>query len=229
MSTPPFARQLNPEAGTHPIAADPREVRAAMDADERSRREFPYYQARYGARGARFGASDGAWIATLAEFGQDGVNRQVLWLGEVLSSRGMPRWLLERHLEVLHGALAEALPEREPEYAKLLRAAGMLRAQRQGQIGEEDFGVLAREFESDVGPEWSRRLPGMGGILVAAVVDEKLGIGRAVPSVQEWATNPMRFPGSWIAAVRRTVYAARERAGVTPPRGAGPSPPGSPR
>lgn len=222
----PQARELNPEAGTHPIAADPREVRAAIAADERSRREFPYYQARYGDRGARFGASDGAWIATLAEFGQDGVNRQVLWLGEVLSSRGMPRWLLERHLEVLHRELAEALPEREEGYAKLLGAAGMLRTQRQAQIGEEDFRALAREFQADVGPEWSRRLPRMGEILVAAVADEKLGIGRAVPSVQEWAMDPMRFPGSWIAAARRTIYAARERAGVTPPRGAGPSPPG---
>ncbi|MBV9773823.1 MAG: hypothetical protein JO040_07730 [Gemmatimonadetes bacterium] len=223
------ARQLNPEAGSHPVSGDPREVRAALRADERSRREFPYYEARYGARGARFGASDGAWIATLAEHGQEGVDRQVLWLGEVLSCRGMPRWLLEHHLELLHDELVEALPERREGYAKLLGAAGLLRSQRHARLGEDDFLALARGFEDEVGPEWSRRLRGMGGILVAAVVDEKLGIDRAVPVLREWAADPSRFPPTWIAAVGRTLHAARARVGVTPPGEAGPTRPGFPR
>lgn len=222
------ARLLNPEAGTHPITADPREVEAARRADERSRAAFPYYEARYGSRGARFGTSDSAWIATLAEYDPAGVNRQVLWLGTVLSSRGMPRWLLERHLEVLHGELVAALPEREEAYAKLLAAAGVLREMRRALLDEEEFRGLAGEFEGAVGPEWSRRLRGMGEILTSAAVDEALGTDRAVPSVLEWAADPGRFPPHWVAAVRGAVYRARERLALTPP-GPGGARPGSPR
>jgi hypothetical protein len=174
-------------------------------------REYPYYEARYGENAMRFGHSDGAWIALLAHDIQRGVDEQVRWLGNVLACRGMPRLLLERHLEILHEELAAAVPEERHRYEKLQRAAETLRAQRRAVLSDDAMHALAAEFDASVRGEWSAPIPRLGEIVVAAAVDERLGIHEAVTSVERWITVPERFPSTWTDAVHRTLDAARER------------------
>jgi hypothetical protein len=203
---------LNPQAGSHAIPNDLREIRAALQAGERSWQRFPYYEWRYGSRGRRFTRSDSAWIVTLTDHRQALVDQQITWLGGLLASRGMPQWLLELHLETLHQELVDAVPEKREAYAKLLHAAAMLRDMRRAPIRDDVFHALSAEFEALVGPEWSNRLPRTGGLLVAAVADEKAGISNAVTSLEGWMTDPARFPETWIAAVHTTLRKAREYA-----------------
>ncbi|HEX9938784.1 MAG TPA: hypothetical protein VGB15_16715, partial [Longimicrobium sp.] len=67
----------------------------------------------------------------------------------------------------------------------------------------------AEEFDERVGAEWHARFPHMGALLVSAAADERLGIGRAVPVLEEWVTDPERFPPEWIEAARDTLRKAR--------------------
>jgi len=126
-----------------------------------------------------------------------------------LSSRGMPQYLLERHLMFLHDELCDAVPEKRETYGRLLRAAEMLRALRTSQISEAFFRRAATDFEQRVGAEWNERFPHMGMLLVSAAADERMGIGRAVPALEEWVTDPARFPAPWIQAARETLRRAR--------------------
>lgn len=212
--TPTYAHTINPLAGLHVVTSNPDEVEAARRAAETSLREQPYYRQRFGDRARMFGASDGAWLATLCRGERDYVRRQVLWLGTLLSARGVPRWLLECHLAVLHRELL-GLTADEDRCQPLLDAALFLRGLRGEQIAEHDFVALAAEFGQRAGAEWAARLPGMGAILVSAAADEAAGIGRAVESVAEWAADPAIFPEPWIAAVRHTLAEARSQ--VRPP------------
>ncbi len=205
-------KALNPEAGDHAVCSDPRELQAALRAGERSWRRFPYYEQRYAERGRRFTHSDSAWLVALAKRGAAVVAEQIAWLGVILASRGMPRWMLELHLEVLHAELIAAIPGREKLYATLLGAAKLLREQRQQHIDEAVFAALSTAFVQQVGDEWDARLPETGALLVAAVADEKAGIARAVSSIAGWMTAPSRFPPRWIDAVRSTLARAREQA-----------------
>ena len=210
MSTIP-ASAINPSAGSHPVTFDPRELEAARRAGNASVAEFPYYLERYGERGRMFGASDGAWLVSLCEFGAEYVRGQVLWLGSVLASRGMPRWLLERHLHVLHAELVRTLPENAERYAVLLDAATYLGGLRRARIADEDFRELSQRFAARADPAVAERLPGMGAILAAAVADEADGVAGAVQSVEEWAADRSSFPEGWTSAVRATVAEARGR------------------
>lgn len=205
-----LVRVLNPEAGAHPLPNDPRELQAALRAGERSWREFPYYEWRYGQRGERFTRSDSAWLVTLSDHPQTMVEQQVLWLGRVLAARGMPQWMLERHLEMLHEELIAAVPEKQAAYARLQRAAQTLHDLRRLHIGDDLFQSLMAEFDRRVGSEWSARLPWTGGLLAAAVADEKSGVVQAVPSIEGWMTDPERFPTAWVEAVQTTIRRARE-------------------
>lgn len=211
MSSTPFAHTINPQAGWHPVTADPRDVEAARRAGEASLAEFPYYRARFGERAAAFGASDGAWLLTLCQADEAFLHEQVLWLGRLLSARGVPRWLLERHLEILH-AEALRMAEGEDRCGPLLAGAALLRRLRHQHLPERDLHDLSDAFAAAVGPVWSERLPRMGAILAAAAADEAAGIERAVTSIEPWATDPAAFPAPWIAAVRRTLAEARSRA-----------------
>lgn len=206
---PVFAATINRFAGAHAISSDAQEVAAALRAGEASLREFPYYLARYGERGRLFAGSDGAWLVTVCDAGEEVAREEVLWVGRVLSSRGIPRRLLERHLLVLHGELTRTFAERAPRYAPLAAAAAHLAARRRGRISDAETDELTRGFLDRADPAVAARLPEMATILAGAAADEADGIARAVESVESWAADPDRFSPSWISAVEQTLAAAR--------------------
>ncbi len=200
---------LNPEAGSHAIANDPREIEAALQAGARSWQQFPYYEWRYGERGRRFTWSDSSWIVTLTQHSAAVVYHQINWLGRLLAARGMPRWLLEQHLYVLHEELTRAIPEKRHDYAILAQVARRLHEERRAQIDDQAFQALVAAFKAQVGPEWSEQMRGVGAMLVAAVADEKQGIKQAVTSLEAALTDPDRLPQVWINAVQSLIKQAR--------------------
>jgi heme oxygenase len=200
---------LNPDAGHHPITDDPTELRAALRAGERTWHRFPYYELRYGPRGRRFMRSDSGWLAHLTRQPAAELERQIMWLGSVLASRGMPRWLLECHLEDLFVELARARPDARARYALLRAAAARLRDARVARIDGPLSARLDADFDEAVGPDLKRRLPHAGCLIASAVADEADGQPRAVASLVEWLASPERFPPPWVAAVTRTLDDAR--------------------
>jgi hypothetical protein len=205
------ASTLNPSAGMHPVSLVPAEVEAAARAGDASIAEFPYFRDRYGERGERFALSDGSWLVTLADSEEEGrIVEEVRWLGRVLSSRGMPVYLLERHLRHLERELIALSPEREASYRRLGETADRLTEARRARLGDDDFRRLSSRFDAAVPDEFRDRLPRMGEVVVSAVIDESEGIVNAVPSLLSWAADPARFPREWIGAVERTLAEARE-------------------
>jgi hypothetical protein len=184
---------LNPSAGEVPIPGDAREVEAALKAGRISWHIFPYLAWRYGARGELFTRSDSAWLVTLTAAPLDRIRQQIGWLGSVLSNRGMPRWLLERHLDVLFRQLVRAVPANKEGYEKLAVIAGELARERQVCIPDEPFESLADGVAAQVGFASSPLLRGAGKLLVASVADEKAGIKNAVARLVGWLTEAARF------------------------------------
>lgn len=206
------AKRLNPEAGDHPVTADPAALEACAAAIERTYARYPYYQQRYGDRGRSFSRSDSGWLVTVADLDDETSLDQVLWLGRVLSGRGMPRRLLEVHL----GALADELEMRAgnlastPARARRLRAAAaQLRGRREAAVPAELSGSLAEYFEQSAPADERERHPRTGELLLAAVADERDGLARAVPSLVEWIGDPERFSQAWVRAVQAVVNRPR--------------------
>ncbi len=204
------ATQINPEAGNHPIPDDEREIQAALRASGRGWREFTYYELRYGQRGRRFSDSDTCWLATLTCLDQDGVNKQVGWIGRVLATRGMPQIMLERNLRFLHEELTISVPDKAPASHKLLKAAQMLCEQRTQQIPEKEFQRMVSEFDTRVGAELAGMYKNTAELLLSSVTDEKNGMEGAVSAIQAWMTDPDRFPEQWILAVNETIQKAKQ-------------------
>jgi heme oxygenase len=206
------ATSLNPEAGNHPVPADPREIAAALAAGVSCRAEFPYFEARYGERGRRFTDSDAAWLASLVGLSTPLIIAQVAWLGSVLASRGMPRVTLERQLYYLHEELVSADRDKKGVYDKLLEAVSWLQKERTTHVPEQTCAALCRAFAEQTDDELGRTMQGTGMLIVAAVSDEKAGIAAAVASLEEWLTDPGRFSSKWCDAVRGMVARARSAA-----------------
>lgn len=223
---------LNPAAGDVPIPNDPKEVEAALRAGPVTYRIFPYLQWRYGERGRRFTQSDSAWLAWLVRHDQSRVIEQILWLRSVLSNRGMPSWILEVHLIHLFKELVRSLPEKEPQYDKLVVASHVLRQQRRDVMTDQDWDKLAIEFAIAVEREPTSVLIGIGKLLVAAVIDERLGVVNAVSSLEHWLTDvkhwrqiqdlqrllspalrrildSRKFISRWNESLQKTIVAAR--------------------
>jgi hypothetical protein len=207
------ARLHNPEAGDHAISVDPAEQSAAVAAIRASWREFPYYARRYGERGWRFSLSDSGWIETLCHSGPAEAWLQVKWLAGLLAVRGMPTYMLERHLRLLRNELMLVAPEREAEFWVLTECADRLRELRVQQIPEEPSKHLAEQFETEVRGR-TAHVANMGVLIPAAVADEKAGFHGALASLESWVCDPTRFDPEWIAAVRNTVSKARSLAGL---------------
>jgi hypothetical protein len=205
------ARDINPDAGTHAISGNPEEIAAAEAATRKSWKEFPYYAQRYGERGWRFSLSDSGWIATLCDLSPADARDQVLWLGGLLAARGMPRYLLERHLEHLHDELVRAVPEKAASYVALNDCATALREIRESHVSAAAFESIAQSFENRV-KSCKVRVANMGRMLVAAVADERAAVANAIESLEPWVTDASRFDSVWIDAVRETIAAARAQA-----------------
>ena len=130
----------------------------------------------------------------LVELDQKKVQEQINWLGRVLSQRGMPQIMLERHLEILYEELTRAVPDREESYKKLLVAANALRNTRREFISDELLRELSTEFEEEVGAEGGPFAKRSGELIVAAVADERSGMEGAVKSIESWMTDASRLP-----------------------------------
>jgi heme oxygenase len=204
------ATALNPEAGSHPIPDDMREVSAALAAGIRCREEFPYFDARYGERGRRYTSSDVAWLATLCQLESDGIVHQVTWLADLLARRGMPRILLERQLELLIEELVIKVPERRTQYEKLWLGVEALRRDRLSHLSEQQFTDLAIEMETRLAP-YNPKVPNLGVLIVSSLADEKCGIQESAASLETWLTGPGTFPSGMIAAVREALVKTRAR------------------
>lgn len=202
------ARTLNPEAGEHPIGAHPGEQAAAEVSTRISWKEFPYYAKRYGERGWRFSLSDSGWLQTLAELPPEAAKSQVLWLAGVLAARGMPRFLLERHLQHLHAQLLVGVPVRAGGYGFLLSLSEYLREIRTSRIPEERFAALAASFEAAT-KGCAGKVRNMGVVIVAAVADDMAGVAGVLESVRSWASDGSRFAPEWVDAVQATIEQAR--------------------
>jgi heme oxygenase len=200
---------LNAQAGNHAITGDMVEIKAMMRAHQRSVRQFPYWEYRYGMRGRKFSWSDGAWLVALTSEAQVSINHQVRWLTRLMSTRGMPQWLMECYLQVLYEELVRAIPAKRETYATLVEAARMLADERRASISDATLVALDNTFYEQVGPEWRTWMPNCGGILASAVADEHAGIAHAVAGIEGWMTDPARFPEGWIAAVRDVIGRAR--------------------
>ncbi len=205
------ASALNRDAGMHPVPSDVREVQAALLAGEHSRETWAYYDARYGERGLRFTRSDSAWLVTLSREMPERAAQQIAWLARVLAARGMPRLLLERHLQVLHRELIAAVPERTAGYETLQRVAAALANERRAVLVDERSEALARDFVRKAGAALETPVPPVeaGTLLVAAVIDEKCGIANAVESLGQWFDDPARFPQPFREAWSSSLQAAR--------------------
>ena len=184
---------LNPAAGDVPVPEDQREIDAALRAGRISHRAFPYIAWRYRERGRKFTQSDSAWLAWLTRFDKDRVGQQITWLRNVLSNRGMPSWILQTHLTVLHRQLTRTIPENEQNYRSLAISAVQLRRDREEQIPPEQVQRLSAEFVGAFGQKSSLLLFGTGQLITAAVADEKLGVKNAVSSLLEWMVDVPRF------------------------------------
>ncbi len=171
----------------------------------------PYFAKRYGQRGLDFARSDAGYLATLAAHPQNYVNDQVKWLAGVLACRGMPRWLMEEHLELLFDDLSQAVPSRVGDFRKLWNAAILLRSERQAWIRQTDFEMLSANFASTAGTS----LNNAGGLLVAAVCDECCGLTQSVSSLTLWLSDPEQFPSEWCSAVIETLTQARALVALT--------------
>ena len=201
--------ELNPEAGTHSVPDDAREVAAALRAGEHTWHRYAYYDARYGERGLRFTRSDSAWLVTLAREDAQQAQRHVSWLARVLAARGMPRRLLEEHLAHLHAALVDTLPQRATHYQPLMLAAEHLRKERIEVMSEERTRALIEAHGAGLADEAGVSPKEAATLAVAAVADEKRGIANAVTSLSEWLTCRERFSKPWVAALERTLALAR--------------------
>ena len=205
-------RLFNPEAGDHPLPQDAEEIAAVLQATSRCYEDYPYFFARYGTRGEAFARSDGGYLATLVVYPQSHVNEQVLWLATALASRGMPRILMEAHLDFLNEELVRRVAKHARPYEKLRFTAQLLRNERHRWIPQSEFNDLVEGFELNSGPG----LRGCGRLVVAAVCDECCGLTESVSSLVMWLSDPKRFPSLWCESVSETLSLARARAAQRP-------------
>ena len=196
------ASAVNPAAGAHKVTGDPAELEAASRAAHETWNAFPYYEARFGERGRRFGFSDAGWLVTLCGQTRADASEQVHWLAVVLSSRGMPSVMLEHHLGTLCDGLRAAIPERESKYDVLRVCARELKRERRTRLSDARVRAVAALMPS-------APVAGIGELLASAAADEANGIPRAVRSMEEWLCSAERFEPAWIDAVERTIAAAR--------------------
>jgi len=121
-----FINNTNPEAGFLPESPDPREAEDCFRPSNRSLRTLPYSLMRFGDCGKRFTYTDSGFIVNLVTRPAHIFIGEILWLGKMLANRGIPPYLLERHLEFLFEELVFNIPEKRTEFSKLKNASEYL-------------------------------------------------------------------------------------------------------
>lgn len=209
----PDSSVVNADSGHHAIATDAAALRAGVRAAMATWRAFPYYAARYGARGSRFAGSDSSWLVSLVPIPVEQAAGQVGWLARILAQRGMPSLLLERHLDELSAELERSIG---PGAAGALpMAAEGLRARRRGVVGDELLEAADVWAEAELGA--AVPVPGAGALLAAAHADVVTGLVTSDAPLVDWLTDPDRAPGEVADGVRRV----RERVRRAAPQAAG--------
>lgn len=210
---------LNPASGSYPACGDRDVLLAVLHASDRALAENPYYVRRYGRSAWFFSDSDGAWLATLSESGLGVMKKQIRWLAEILTSRGMPAFLLARHLLILREELQNVRPEQAEQWELLRQVSHWLDPCPEDVVVmrvAEEIPLLQRSAGFPEGFEAREAAE----IITRALLDENRGLLEkghpsqgfpgVVQSVVSWYVNPDRFPASWIASVDRLVENASE-------------------
>lgn len=195
------------DAGHHSVTLDAVRLRAALRAAHRTFEAEPYYRERYAERGARFAGTDSAWLVTLAELPRDGCLGQVDWLSRVLAGRGMPSWLLERHLEDLVTEIEDALGAGTTGY--LGAAATALRSRRRDAVSDDE--LLAAPARLRAGTGADEPLPGAASLVLAAAADAANGMTRGYEACVGWLTDRDRCEpavAAWLRHEAATVAPA---------------------
>jgi hypothetical protein len=211
------------EAGHHSVTTDAVRLRAALRAAHRTFEHEPYYRARYADRGARYAGTDSAWLVTLADLPADGCRGQVAWLSRVLAGRGMPSWLLERHLRDLVVELERAAGPGAG--GSLPDAADHLAAARRAVVDDDALAAAAGELRAATGE--AEPLPGAAALALAAAADVVTGTVAGYDACVDWLTDPERCTpaaATWLReraagiAPRPDLSAGTSRGGSPAPR-----------
>lgn len=199
---------LNSAAGSVPFPDDPKEIAAALKASRVLWRAYPYLGFRWGVSGQRFGHSDCAYYLTLMGYDQKTIDRQVFWVAEMLSQRGLPSLLVEQQLPILARFAGHAMcnPAR---YQPLCITASRLQERRTSILEPGDHAHIADTFAKNAGFPAHRIARGTGLLIASAAADEAAGVKNAVASLAEWFENPNVFDRHWISAVRDATSTAR--------------------
>lgn len=193
------ATALNPEAGNHPVPQDARIIAAALRAGECCRREFSYYERRYGERGRRFTASDAAWLATLVHLPEALAADQVLWLSRILAVRGMPLLLMERQLELLIDELGTLVST-----GSLQTVLAGMRNDRGRVLPQLDFDLRCRQLEKELESQLID-FADLPIIITAAWCDGLSGIPECPASLHGWLQGADILSGSQLMKVQNIL------------------------
>lgn len=188
------ATVVNPETGGHPVATDLGALRAATRASIASYEGVPYYRDRYADRGSRYSLSDSGWLVHLVGAPESVAVHQVHWLSDLLATKGMPTWLMERHLE----ALVAALHEDGVDVGALPDALESVRARRRTHVSDDG---LERAEEWVLRTVTAPPTTPTGRLLAGAVADARAGITRDTSPVMDWLTDPSRTTARDAAAL----------------------------
>ncbi|TIC86513.1 hypothetical protein [Nocardioides sp. GY 10127] len=196
---------LNPEGGVYPVATEADVVRAGVRAAYRTCTQVEYYTLRYADSAGRYSGADSAWLALQGTQPLGEAQRQVDWLTRLLASRGMPSWLMERHLTDLvteldtacgDGSLGSAsgsLPGVRDELARRRRAV------LPDVLLDEAEGWLRDQLGAEPAPA-----PLAGTLLAAAVADVGSGLLTHDRVLLDWLIDPVRCSELARVAVEAT-------------------------
>ncbi len=193
------ASSLNPEAGDHPVPQDRELLDAALKAGQQCRAAFSYYEKRYGERGQRFTDSDVAWLAALPGLSAEVICNQVLWLGRVLSSRGMPFLLLERQVQLLVENLQQLGGALSVETLQAVVAD--MCTQRCSLISQVSFDKLCRKLSESISVTTVSDFPDLPHILVGSQIDLLSGMPECRASLLRWLEEKAVLTGEELNRV----------------------------